>query len=430
MAAHKGEYTPCHICYLMDDNLNEMRSVGSAAVPQISSVRIENAPVATASLEDQRYRTLVKLACLLNSESDIDRLLDLIIHETNKLLDADRTSLFLVDHDTRQVYSKVALGTGQEIRLPIGKGLAGTVAQTGETINLRDARTDPRFYNNIDREGGYVTRTMLTMPLRNHSNKIIGVIQAINKHVGFFDDLDEEVLEAFASIAAVSIENATLRRDIERMFDSFVKTMAKTIDARSPQTAGHSGRVAFYAQKVALRLGLTNEQAHLVYLAGLLHDFGKIGVSEAVLTKPGKLDEQEYREIQKHVIHTKDILSNMYFIGELKRIPLIAGQHHERVNGKGYPLGLKGDEIELEAKILAVCDVYDALTVRRYYRDPMNYREALNYLATLIGLDFDERCVNALMEVVDEFGPPLNPEEDTSEQFKNIVTNPMLMTSN
>lgn len=425
MSVLKGAHTPGHICCIMDDSLN---GAGSVSATPIAKVRLET--ISAVSTGDQRYRTLVRLACLLNSESDIDRLLDLIIHETNKLLDADRTSLFLVDHDTNQVYSKVALGTGQEIRLPIGKGLAGTVALTGETINLRDARSDPRFYNNIDREGGYVTRTMLTMPLRNHSNKIIGVIQAINKQLGYFDDLDEEVLEAFASIAAVSIENATLRRDIERMFDSFVKTMAKTIDARSPQTAGHSGRVAFYAEKVALRLGLNIDQAHVVYLAGLLHDFGKIGVPEAVLTKPGKLDEQEYREIQKHVIHTKDILSNMYFIGELKRIPLIAGQHHERVNGKGYPLGLKGDEIELEAKILAVCDVYDALTVRRYYRDPMNYQEALRYLGTLIGMDFDERCVQALMQVVEEYGPPLNPEEDTSEQFKNVVTNPMYLPSN
>jgi HD-GYP domain-containing protein (c-di-GMP phosphodiesterase class II) len=411
----------------MSETGNEIVPGQTRALLNNNGTNLATAGRNLARQEDERYRTLVKLACLLNSESDLDRLLDMIINETNKLLNADRTSLFLTDYDTNQIYSKVALGNnGREIRLPIGTGLAGTVALTGETINVRDARSDPRFYNNIDREGGYITRTILTMPLRNHSNKIIGVIQAINKRDGIFDDLDEEVLEAFASISAVSIENAQLRHDIEKMFNSFVKTMAKTIDARSPQTAGHSTRVAFYAQNVALKMGLSPELAYTVYLAGLLHDFGKIGVSEAVLTKPGKLDEKEYKEIQRHVIHTKDILSSMHFIGELRRVPLIAGQHHERVNGKGYPLGLTGDEIELEAKILAVCDVYDALTIRRYYREPMETAEALRYLGTLIGIDFDERCVQALMEVVAEVGPPLNPNEDTSEQFKVVDLNLML----
>ena len=375
---------------------------------------------------DSRYRVLVRLACLLNSESDLDKLLDMIIGETNRLLDADRVSLFLLDDETQELYSVVALGAGRQIRLPMGKGLAGTAASTGKTINVRDATTDPRFYGTIDREGGYITNTILTMPLRNHAGKIIGVIQAINKNQGYFDERDEEVLEAFASISAVSIENATLRRDIERMFDSFVKTMAKTIDARSHQTAGHSGRVAFYAHKVALRLGLTPDQARVVYLAGLLHDFGKIAVPEAILTKPGALTEEEWVAMRDHVVQTKDILSNMYFIGELKRIPLIAGQHHEKVNGKGYPRGLTDSEIEFEAKILTVCDVYDALTVRRYYRNPMTVEEALSYMHNLIGIEFDRSCIVALTGVVEELGAPKNPDQDTSEQFDDVITNPLI----
>ncbi len=389
--------------------------------PVSTSLRLASADE-IARREDTRYRTLVRLACHLNSESDLDRLLNMIIRETNSLLDADRASLFLMDQESSELYSVVALGTGRQIRLPLGMGLAGTVAVTGETINVRDAHSDPRFYGTIDREGGYITRNILTMPLRSQPHKIIGVIQAINKRQGFFDRRDEEVLEAFASICAVSIENATLRRDIERMFDSFVKTMAKTIDARSPQTAGHSGRVAFYAEKVALHLGFAPENARVVNLAGLLHDFGKIGVPEAILTKPGSLSQEEIGQMRRHVVQTKDILSNMYFIGELRRIPLIAGQHHERVNGTGYPLGLSGEEIELESKILAVCDVYDAITVKRYYRNPMTAAEALNYMSGLIGIEFDHHCVQALMRVVDEYGAPRNPDQDTAEQFKDVTT--------
>ncbi len=357
------------------------------------------------------YKALIKVAMLLNSESNLDHLLDLIIEESNRLLGADRSSLFLVDRESKEVYSKIALGTqGREIRVPLGKGLAGTVAVTGETVNIHDAQNDPRHAGD---HGNYVTHTMLCMPLRTHADKIVGVIQAINKQDGgVFHARDEEVLAAFCGLAAVSIENATLRRDIERMFNSFVTTMAKTIDARSPQTSGHSERVAHYAAKIAHQLGMNAEQVRVVELAGLLHDYGKIGVPEAILMKPGRLTEEEWIWMRSHVVQTREILGNIYFIGDLNRIPLIAGQHHERVNGKGYPLGLAGDDIEFEAKILAVADVFDAITFKRYYRNPMSADEALDYLTTLVGIEFDGRCVEALKEVIKRDGPPTNTDYD------------------
>ncbi|MEI6042776.1 MAG: HD domain-containing phosphohydrolase [Chloroflexota bacterium] len=356
------------------------------------------------------YKALVRVAILLNSESNLDHLLDLIISESNRLLEADRTSLYLVDYESNEVYTKIALGVdGFEIRVPLGKGLCGTVAVTGETINIREAQSDDRHAGDMS---DYITHTLLTMPLRTHSGKIVGVIQAINKKTGVFDARDEEILAAFCGLAAVSIENATLRRDIERMFNSFVVTMAKTIDARSPQTSGHSERVAQYAKKVALQLGMMSDQVRLIELAGLLHDYGKIGVPEAILMKPGRLTEEEWVWMRSHVVQTREILSNIYFIGDLNRIPLIAGQHHERVSGKGYPLGLPGDKIEFEAKILAVADVFDALTYKRYYRNPMTADEALDHLTSLIDIEFDETCVNALKEVIARDGPPLNTDFD------------------
>ncbi len=362
------------------------------------------------SVHTEDYKALIRVAMSLNSETNLDHLLDLIIEESNRLLEADRCSLFLVDHGKKEVYTKIALGTeGREIRVPLGKGLAGTVAQTGETINIHDAQNDPRHAGNVS---GYVAHTILTMPLKTHSGKTVGVIQAINKKAGYFDQRDEELLAAFCGLAAVSIENATLRRDIERMFNSFVTTMAKTIDARSPQTSGHSERVSQYAGKIAAQLGMTAEQVRVVELAGLLHDYGKIGVPEAILMKPGRLTEEEWVWMHSHVVQTREILSNIYFIGELNRIPLIAGQHHERVNGKGYPEGLKGAAIEYEAKILAVADVFDAITFKRYYRDPMPAQEALDYLATLIGTEFEGDCVRALVEVIKRDGPPRDVNND------------------
>ncbi|NWJ48160.1 MAG: HD domain-containing protein [Chloroflexi bacterium] len=369
----------------------------------------------SAHMDD--YRALVKIACLLSSEPELDNLLNLIIDTSNSLLNADRSSLFLVDYATNELFSKIALGTSNEIRVKIGSGLAGTVAKTGEIINLRDAQNDPRQQKRIASEQAYIPHTMLTVPMRNHSGKIIGVIQTINKKTGSFNERDEEVSLAFASLAAVAIENATMRRDIELMLKSFIETMADTIDLKSPQTAGHSRRVAFYAAEIARELNLSKDNIELIRMAGLLHDYGKIGVPEVVLKKQGKLTEEEWGFMRQHVSITEGILKRLYLIGELKRLPSIAGQHHERVNGTGYPNGLLSEAIQMEAKILAVSDVYDALTVRRYYREPMTHIDALNYLRTLTGIEFEGDCVEALVRVVERVGAPQNPYEDTALQF-------------
>jgi HD-GYP domain-containing protein (c-di-GMP phosphodiesterase class II) len=149
----------------------------------------------------------------------------------------------------------------------------------------------------------------------------------------------------------------------------------------------------------------------------LLHDYGKIAVPEVVLMKQGRLTDEEWVSMRRHVEHTEEILSRLYLIGGLKKLPKIAGQHHERVDGSGYPHGLKDEDIELEAKILAVSDVYDALTVRRYYREPMSHLEALSYLRTLVTVEFDSPCVEALVRVVERVGAPQKPLDDTAQQF-------------
>lgn len=384
-----------------------------------SAESIESIVVAEKSLEKQTveknnkqersqtddYKSLLRLSILLGSEKDLHRLLSMIITETKRLLDADRSTLFLVDHDRGVYYSEIATGMQGKIELPLGVGLAGTCAVTGETIHVTDAQNDPRYYGDVE---GYKVHNILTMPLRNHDDKIIGVVQAINKHSGFFDSRDEEVLSAFASVAAISIENAILRRDVELMFDSMVNVMAASIDARDVQSAGHSQRVARYAEEMARLYGMPDEMLRVVRLSGLLHDYGKIGIPDAVLCKPGpgRLTDEEFAIMRSHVVKTREILEKVYFVGSLKRIPIIAGQHHERLDGRGYPLKLKGDEIEYEAKILAVADVYDALTVKRYYREPMKVAEAISYLYSISGTELDRGCVNLLERVVAALGEP------------------------
>lgn len=367
---------------------------------------VKSSPGTPPATHKDDYKALLRVSILLGAEKNLHSLLSLIIDECKKLLDANRSSLFLIDYERNVLYSEVATGLKGKFELPLGAGLAGIAAATGQTSHVTDAQTDPRYYGDIE---GYVTRTVLTMPLRNHADKIIGVIQAVNKHGNLlFDSRDEEILSALSSVAAIAIENTMLRSDFELMFDSMVNVMAASIDARDLQSSGHSQRVARYAEEMARVRGMNDEALRTVRLAGLLHDYGKIGIPDAILCKPGpgRLTSVEYAIMQSHVVKTREILDKVYFVGPLKRIPLIAGQHHERLDGLGYPQGLTGGEIEFEAKILAVADVYDAITVKRYYREPLPVAEALLYLHTLAGSELDRDCVYSLEEVVARLGEP------------------------
>ncbi len=169
---------------------------------------------------EQVYKGLLKLAMQLNSETDLDRLLELIVRESANLVEADRTMLYLVDDERREVYTKVAPGLeGRELRLPIGRGVAGTVAFTGELLNLPDALNDPRH---TDDQFGYITHSLLTVPLKTNTGTIIGVIQSLNKKTGVFDARDEEILTALCDLAALAIERATTSLEQKHLSDQLV----------------------------------------------------------------------------------------------------------------------------------------------------------------------------------------------------------------
>ncbi len=333
----------------------------------------------------------------LTAEVNLDALLVKIMNSATRLLEAERSTLYLIDRDAGELVSKIAQQAEvREIRLPIGAGLAGYVAATGETVVVPEAYADERFNPDWDLKTGYHTRNLLNVPVLNSHQERIGVIQVINRREGTFEDADVVLLQSLASSAGVAIENARLYERIERMLLSFVRTLAASIDARDPQTAGHSQRVGGYAAKVVRELTSDTQTHRLVYLAGLLHDYGKIGVPEAILTKPGRLTSREMEIMRGHATMSREILANVQFTEDLTRIPDIVYQHHERVDGQGYPRGLKGDEISFEGRVLAVCDVFDALTKQRYYRQPISHAQAFAYIVDNKGTHFDPDVVDAL----------------------------------
>jgi HD-GYP domain-containing protein (c-di-GMP phosphodiesterase class II) len=206
---------------------------------------------------------------------------------------------------------------------------------------------------------------------------------------------DISLLTGIAPQIGISIHNARMVDNQKKQFNSILRVMAASIDARDPLTAGHSEKVTEYAVGISRILSLDDEFCEMIGIAGLLHDYGKIGVRDDVLKKPGQLTNEEYDEIRSHVEQTRRILDKMEFEGLFKEIPSIAGFHHEKVDGTGYPLGLKGEAIPLGARIIAVADVFEALTAKRHYREPMKNQEALEIIKKGSGKAFDTQVVEA-----------------------------------
>jgi putative methionine-R-sulfoxide reductase with GAF domain len=327
-------------------------------------------------------KALLEVSMAMTAEKDFLSLLTLIMDEVTSLLGAERSTLYIMDQDKGELRNWIAQGERVgEIRLPVGKGLAGTVAQTKEALNVEDAYSDPRFNREIDDQTGWRTRNVLIVPLLNLKDEVIGVVQVMNKRYGSFTDYDLKLLHALAAHAAVAIEKQTLYEENEKFFKSVVRIMAAAVDARDPVTAGHSERVAKYSVNLARALGYSGDLIRLVEYAALLHDVGKIGVSDLILCKPDRLTDDEFEKMKAHPLHTLKILSEGYYPRPLRAIPEVAASHHERLDGTGYPRGLSGDALSQGARIIAVADIYDALVSEdRPYKRAVSREESLAIL--------------------------------------------------
>ncbi len=227
----------------------------------------------------------------------------------------------------------------------------------------------------------------------DNGNCIMGLMVAINR-IGKqdFDSTDIKLFNSVAGGCAVFIENGRLFKDLKELFIGSLKALTSSIDAKDNYTHGHSERVAFISRWIAEKLSekeqLDEEQIHMVYLAGLLHDIGKIGIEEVVLRKKGKLTEQEFNRIKQHPSIGAGILHEIKQMRDV--IPGVLS-HHERVNGRGYPDGLAGDQIPLTGKIVGLADSFDAMTSKRTYRDAMTVEQALEEIEKGLGTQFDEK---------------------------------------
>jgi len=185
--------------------------------------------------------------------------------------------------------------------------------------------------------------------------------------------------------------------DMKSVYLQTIEALSKSLDAKDTYTSGHSSRVKDYSLRLAHFMKLTDKQIQNIEKAALLHDIGKIGIDDSILRKPSGLTNDEYNEIKMHPVIGADILENINF---LKEISKIIRHHHERYDGRGYPNGLKGDEISIEAAILAIADVYDAMTSNRPYRNSLDTQTALDEIRVNSGTQFNPQVTNAFLEMV------------------------------
>jgi HD-GYP domain-containing protein (c-di-GMP phosphodiesterase class II) len=220
------------------------------------------------------------------------------------------------------------------------------------------------------------------------------------------NNIDVTRISSIAKSTAMVVENFRLYENLRQLFVGTVRALTRSIDAKDPYTCGHSERVASLGRRLALQTGCTPHQADRVYLCGLLHDIGKIGIPEAVLQKPGRLTDEEFDQVKRHPGVGAAILDG---IDELDDIIPGVLHHHERMDGRGYPAGLAGQDIPLYARILAVADTFDAMTSPRPYRDALSVRAVVNELERYAGTQFDPVIAGALLQhdlatLVEELG--------------------------
>ncbi len=352
---------------------------------------------------EKRLNLLVRFGGLVSTETNLTRLLQLIANQVRDILQGDRCSVFLIDSKTKELWSKVAHGLEEtEIRIPPGKGIAGYVATSGNIVNIRNAYEDERFTSELDRLTGYRTKTILAVPLKNINGKTIGVFEVINKKVGYFDRDDEGILLLIGSLAAAAIENAQLYESLSKSQLETIYRLAVTAEYRDQQdTAIHLRHISEYSGSIAEGMGLPEKEICYIRYASPLHDIGKVAISDAILLKPGKLTTEEYEEMKKHTLYGVKILSNAE--SHLLQIACkIAASHHEKFNGKGYPYGLKGEKIPLYARIVAVADVFDALTMKRVYKPKWELDRAFEYISDEKGKSFDPNVVDVFLKMESE----------------------------
>jgi HD-GYP domain-containing protein (c-di-GMP phosphodiesterase class II) len=395
--------------------------------------------------EREKLDALANLGIDLSRVQDLDIMMERILTEARRFANADAGSIYIREQDalhftyTQNDTLQQRLADGEKLiystfRMPINKeSIAGYVAATGKPLNLPDVYsidpTSPYHFSKVfDKKTNYTTRSVLTIPLKNHNDDIIGILQIINaededKNVVAFSENDEKMMLHFASNAAVALERAQMTRAI-------LLRMIRMAEMRDPkETGAHVNRVGGYAvelyEKWARRRHTDQKEIDkhrdILRMAAMLHDVGKIAISDLILKKPGRFNQEEYKIMKQHTLMGAQLFSDRQSDFD-EAAAQVALNHHERWDGAGYPghvdiqtgkalkgfeqqgghpMGKKAEEIPLYGRIVALADVYDALSSVRVYKEAWDESKVLDQIEKESGRQFDPELVNIFFSSLD-----------------------------
>ena len=395
--------------------------------------------------EKEKLDTLATLGIDLSRVQDLDILMERILTEARRFVNADAGSIYIREKDllhftyTQNDTLQQRLADGEKLiystfHMPINEeSIAGYVTATGKPLNLPDVysidSTCPyHFSKEFDKKTRYTTRSVLTIPLKNHNDDIIGILQIINaedeaKNLIAFSQNDEKMMLHFASIAAVALERAQMTRAI-------LLRMIRMAEMRDPkETGAHVNRVGGYAvelyEKWARRRDLSRKEVDkhrdILRMAAMLHDVGKVAISDLILKKPSRFNEEEYEIMKQHTVMGARLFSDRQSDFD-EAAAQVALNHHERWDGNGYPghvdiktgkalkgygdpegrpIGKKTDKIPLYGRIVALADVYDALSSARVYKEAWDESQVLAKIEEESGRHFDPELVEIFFSSLD-----------------------------
>ncbi|MCD6578036.1 HD domain-containing protein [bacterium] len=372
---------------------------------------------------DNVYDKIIQLGLMLSSEMKLDNLFKKIVETSREIANSEGGSLYIKRKNVldfiisqNEVLEKKFNLKGEVLFKPYPialskENIAGYAALTGEIVNIKDAYKIPkdkpyRFLDSFDKKFEYKTRSILAIPLKDREGTILGILQLINGRnksgqVVHYDKGTVSLIQTLASFAAISLKNAILAKDLKDSNLSTIYRLVKASEYKDPDTAHHIERMSNYSKIISKYMGFDEEFQDLMLYASPMHDIGKIGVPDRILTKPGPLTVEERKVMNKHTIMGSDILKNPDNpIIEMART--IALTHHERWDGEGYPKKLKGEEIPIEGRICAIADVFDALSVKRVYKKEWPMQEVLTYIERERGKQFCPYTVDGFFKGLEE----------------------------
>lgn len=381
---------------LRDEELQALNEEITASFEEINetSDKLLNAydEIAKRLQNEQLINTLSEK---LYSIKELDELLEAILIHTEEIINADRCAIYRYNEEKEYFELKGSINFSEDDKnVVFGKneGTIGWVTNNKEELLITNAQEEPRFAPKY--RWSKDVSMILQVPILNQNEEVIGIISYIgdNLNLNFVP-----FIKQLSKTISVTVQNSQLITEVKKTYFDIIKALVKAMELKDSYTSGHSERVMEYSLMLGKKLNLSKKELEVLRHGSILHDIGKLGIPDNVLLKPDQLTEEEYKLIKEHSVKGEAFIENLEFLQE--SLPIIRN-HHERLDGMGYPDGLKDDEISLLVKIVTIADSYDAMTSKRAYRNIFNNEDAINELKRCKGTQFDSYLVDKFIEAI------------------------------